>query len=108
MAQNRNRVRRVGAGQNSRLEAHGSAAFTTTGTSKTIKVPFGRVEAVFLTYQGTVAVADGPLSTSNTLLGTVGENDSAMVGTNGNTDVVVTRVAGTTSGAKFFWKAIGY
>jgi hypothetical protein len=108
MAQNRNRVRRVGAGQTARFEVHGTAAFTTTGVTKAVVVPLGRVEFFEAFYIGTPAASEAPLSANNTLSGTTGENDSAVVGTNGATSMTVTRPAGTTSGIKFFWRAIGY
>src|SRR4051812_37109142 len=107
MAQNSNRKRRVGAGQTARWEVHGSAAFTTTGVTKAVVVPMSRVEFFEAFYIGTPAATEAPLSANNTLSGTAGENDAAVVGTNGSTSITVTRPAGTTSGIKFFWRAIG-
>lgn len=102
-----NRKRRVGEGQTARWEYHQIYAFTTTGTTKTCTVPMGRVESVQLTAIGTPASTDGPLSVNNTVSGTVGQDDAAIVGSNGATDLVVTRPAGTTSGLKFSLRATG-
>jgi hypothetical protein len=107
MAQNNDRKRRVGMGQTARWEVHGTGAFTTTGATVTVNVPMGRVEHFEAFAIGTPA-ADENLSANNTVSGTVGNNDAAIVGTNGVTPITLTRTgASKTSGLKFFWRAVG-
>jgi hypothetical protein len=70
----------------------GEHAFTGAETSATVALPFKtKIRSVQLTYKGTVAVADGPLSWSY----------AAGV-------LTVTRVAGTTAGAEFSFAVEGY
>lgn len=102
-----NRKRRVGEGQTARQEYHQIFAFTTTGATKVCTIPMGRVESVQLTAIGTPA-SDEELSVNNTVSGTAGQDDAAIVGSNGSTDLTVTRTgASKTSGLKFFLTAIG-
>ena len=70
-------------------------------------MPLGRVEHFEAFAIGTPA-SDEILSVDETLSGTAGENDAAIVGTNGSTTLTVTRTgASKTSGLKFFWRAVG-
>lgn len=102
-----NRLRRVGEGQTAKWHYHGIFAFTGAGVTKTVNVPMSRVEDVQLTYIGAPAATEGPMSWNNTIAGTVGDDTAAMVGTNGNCAIVVTRPAGTTAGIKFSLHATG-
>jgi predicted amino acid dehydrogenase len=102
-----NRLRRVGEGQTAKWHFHVIDAFVTTGATKTVNVPLSRVEAVNLTAIGTPA-GDEELSVNNTVTGTLGDDTAAIVGSNGNTGLVVTRTgASKTSGLKFSIEAIG-
>lgn len=96
---------KVPMGQNGLYLYMGYANFTTTGTTKEIDVPFKSIEGFSLTYTGTPAAADGPLSVNETVnTDTSGGAKSIKRDSSGN--VTVTRVAGTTSGQGFcfvFW-----
>lgn len=80
---------------------YGAAAFVTTGTSLELDVPFPNIVSYSLTYQGTPAVADGPLSLNEAVTGGKWARD-------GSGNVTVQRVAGTTSGQKFCFVFDGY
>lgn len=108
MPMNQQRKRRIGAGQTGRWEFHGVFAFTGVEATKAVAVPMGRVEDVQITPIGAPA-ADENLSVNNTVSGTPGENNAAIVGTNGSTSLTVTRTgAAKTSGLRFSLRATGY
>lgn len=108
MASNLSRKLKIAGGQNGRSIFQGVYAFTTTGATKTVTVPFGRVESVLLTPVGTPA-SDEVLSYNNTVGGTAGNDDAYVAGSGGSTDITVTRTgASKTSGLKFAILAIGY
>ena len=77
---------------------YGYGAFTTSGTTVEVAVPFKKIFAFFITYIGTPATTDGEPSVNET------EADDVIV--NSGT-VTVTRAAGTTSGLKFSFLFIG-
>lgn len=103
------RKMRIGSGGNDKWLFQGIFAFTTTGATKTVTVPMGRVESVQLTAIGAPA-SDEELSANNTVSGTVGNDDAAILANNpGSTDITVTRTgASKTSGLKFALWAVGY
>jgi hypothetical protein len=80
-------------------------AFTTTGTTRTISLPFRKIFDVKATYTtNSVANTDGPLSVDNA--GGNGWSGGLLtVDTDGT--VTVTRPAGTTSGAAFEFSCTG-
>jgi hypothetical protein len=87
----------------------GIYAFTTTGATKDVAVPFPIVEAVFVLPLGTPA-SDEVLSVDETVTGTSGGADAAIRGTltSGSTTLTVTRTGSSkTSGMKFSLIAIG-
>jgi hypothetical protein len=101
---------RFGEGQVAKFCFQGVYAFTTTGLTKTVTIPFGRVESVQLTPIGASSATEGQLSANNTVSGTAGDGDAAIIGTGTgrSTDITVTRADGTLSGRKFSIFVIGY
>lgn len=64
----------------------GKGTFSTTDTTVLVNVPFKTIQSAVVSYNGTVALADGPISITT----------SVSSGT-----LTVARIAGTTSGAAF-------
>jgi hypothetical protein len=108
MGLNFTRKLKMAGGQNGRWLYQGIYAFTTTGATKDVAVPMGRVESCVAFPIGTPA-SDEVLSANNTVSGTPGNDDAAIVGNgNGSTTITVTRTgAAKTSGLKFALWAIG-
>jgi enolase len=84
----------------------GIYAFTTTGATLDVVLPFTRVESVVVTSLGGYAAAD-QLSVNETVTGTAGTDNAHIAGSNGTTTVTVTRDSGGTSGLKFSLIAFG-
>ena len=81
---------------------YGVAAFTTTGTTKELDIPFPRIVSYSLTYVGAPAASDGPLSINETA------DANGVISRDGSGNVTVQRPAGTTSGQKFAFVIDGY
>ena len=82
-------------------------AFTTSGTSVTVKLPFTKIAGVSLTPIGAVAVADGAL-TVDKATGSGWSGTEATLPVDADGTVTVSRVAGTTSGLQFMLNGIGF
>lgn len=97
---------KIQTGMNGRYLYSGMAAFTTTGATVEVEVPFDVIESFSLTPIGTPAASEAPLSineaaTLDSVSGLYVMKRDATTKT-----VTVTRPAGTTSGLKFafmFW-----
>jgi hypothetical protein len=100
---------KMAGGQTGRYSIGGIFAFSGTGATVTVNLPFQvKVEEVQVTPIGTVA-SDEILSVNNTVAGTAGQDDSGINATSGSVALVVTRTgAAKTSGLKFSLRAIGY
>jgi hypothetical protein len=81
---------------------HGGGAFTITDTTVKVAIPFKYIQSMQITYVGTPAASEAPLSVSS-LLGLV--NDQIVRDADGT--VTINRPAGTTSGIAFTFTAIG-